>query len=79
MREKKTKTQYVYFISYNFSSKQGSGFGSYLEFCLDYKIDNGNKLIEVAEQIKKNNEFKECVILNFILLRKEKFKENKNE
>lgn len=62
---------YKYFISYNYTTKNGSGFG-YCDVTTNKKIDHFELLESIAESIKEKCNFKGIAILNYKLLKKKK-------
>ena len=56
--------KYKYFISYVFSNKSGTGYGN-CGLNRNTKIRDYNDLLEVAETIKKENNFSIITIINF--------------
>lgn len=61
---------YKYFISYKYTTKNGSGFG-YCGVTTNKKIDHFEHLESIAEDIKEKSNFKGIVILNYKLLKEE--------
>lgn len=63
---------YKYFISYNYITKNGFGFGS-CDCITDKKIEEFEHIESIRKKIKKENkEFKDVMILNYKLLKEEK-------
>lgn len=65
---------YKYFISYNYITKNGFGFGFGSCDCItDKKIEEFEHIESIRKKIKKENkEFKDVMILNYKLLKEEK-------
>ena len=61
---------YDYFISYNFGN---GGIGN-CNIDINHKIKNMNDIANIENALKSKIQFKDCVILNYILLRKSLFK-----
>jgi hypothetical protein len=60
--------KYRYFVSYSWTDKNGSGFGS-LSFRSNNKLNNSIEISNLTNFIKSKQKFENIVILNWIRLK----------
>jgi hypothetical protein len=64
--------KYTYFVSYGFKTKDSATGNGNVTAKVNSPIDDCNKITEIENLIKEENDFEDVVISNFILLSEEK-------
>lgn len=62
------KRKYFYYVSYNYTDKEGQGLGSVI-YETEKKLNTVNEIDEVAKYLIKKLEFESIVILNWIRIK----------
>lgn len=71
--------EYAYFVSYFFEQEDTKTGHGRITLTTDQLITNAERVNEVEKHINKLNDFKKCVIINFVLLGKIRKQETENE